>query len=242
MDTARFLRTLLIDSDALCRDVLVEILHGLDADCATASSGSEGLWMLCAGHYDVVVIAETLPDRVGAMVTRVILEGGGGQPVILGLGDSDVARQSFLAAGADDVMPSVPELTRWRAALRRIDPRVDSAHCLDPAALEAWRDYQGPETYQAVVQDYVRAGSAAMSRLRQAIARADAADAARTVRVFGNHSRVVGAGALARACEDLEAAFRRGDLKSASGHLLRVQDDWLRVRSALEPQPYRLAG
>ena len=80
------------------------------------------------------------------------------------------------------------------------------------------------------------------TQVLQEIARADAKGAARTARVFGHHSRVVGTGALARACESLESAFLRRDLKGACGHLLRVQDDWLRVRSALEPQPYRMAG
>jgi len=242
MDTSRTLRILLLEPDVLRAQVLQEMLHGLEADCALAGTGSEGLWKLCAGHYDVVVIAETLPDMKGAMAARVIREGGAGQPVLLGMAHDGQGREAFLAAGTDDVMPALPDLDAWTACLRRIDPRIDGHHALDMAALEAWRDYQGPETYQAVVSDYLEAGASAMARLRQEIARADAKGAARTARVFGNHSRVVGAGALSRACEDLESAFLRRDLKAASGHLLRVQDDWLRVRSALAPQPYRMAG
>ncbi len=242
MERPPVLRVLVIDPDLLRQQVLQEILHGLDTDCMTASTGSEGLWKLCAGRYDVVAIAETLPDMTGALAARVLRDGGDHQPIVFGLTDDAQARQAFLAAGADDVLEARPDLAYWRSVLRLVDPRVDRGRALDRAALDAWRDYQGQDTWLAVVEDYLAAGSATMVQLRQAIARADADTARRAARIFGSHSRVVGAGALARACEDLEAAFVRQDLKAASGHLLRVQDDWLRVRAALEPEPLRLAG
>ena len=242
MDTDPILRILLVEPHPLRRDVLQEVLHGLEVDCMVADSASEGLWKLCAGHYDVVVLAEDLPDMKGAMAARVIRDGGAGQPVIIGLADDPQGRQSFVAAGVDEVLSGWPDLDAWRVTLGRINPRVDGGAFLDMAALDAWRDFQGQETHDAVVSDYLEAGRVAMARVRQQIARADAVGAAETVRVFGSHSGVVGARGLARACRELEAACLARDLRAAAGHLLRVQDDWLRVSSALEPQAYRMAG
>ena len=196
MVTAGSLRILLVEPETLRSQVLQAILQGLDVSATVVRSGFQGMQRLGSSHFDVVVIAEHLPDMAGSDLARTIRDLRGAPVVVLGLADGCAARQAFLDAGADDLMPAVPEFDGWMACLRRVEGRLAVKGELDRAVLETWLDDLGEELYEAVVRDYLEAGTLAMARLHRAIASGDAGDAASMARIFGSHSRAVGAPAL----------------------------------------------
>ncbi len=236
------LRALLIDEEPVRRSVTEQVLRGQDVDTTAVASGAEGLWRLCSTRFDLVVLADRLAGMSGAEAVQVIRRGGAGQPVVFGLADDPQQRRAFVGAGVDEAMASVPDIEQWRDALQRVDPRQAGVEVVDLGALRSFHIFRGQASIDAVVEDFLEVGLAAMQRLRNQLARSEARAATRTVRVFGRHSRVVGAVPLGRVCEDLEDALASRDLRAASGHLLRLQDEWTAVTIALEPGRTQLAS
>ena len=61
---------LVVDDEALTREVIAAMLDGVDIGIETAASGSEALEMVAAVHPDLVLLDMTMPDLDGTEVCR----------------------------------------------------------------------------------------------------------------------------------------------------------------------------
>lgn len=114
---------LAIEDDQAIREALVDQLSGSGFHVQAARSGLDGMELLTAGDFDVVLLDLGLPDIDGTDVLRMI-RGLGDTPVIVATARDDEAEMvKLLEAGADDyvVKPfSVAQIeARIRAVLRR---------------------------------------------------------------------------------------------------------------------------
>jgi two-component system KDP operon response regulator KdpE len=115
-------KVLIVDDESSLRRVLQVSLATLGFETATARSGDQALALLCAGHYDLVLLDIDMPGRGGIETCREI-QRLSPRPMVFMLtvrdGEGDKA-QAF-EAGADDYITKPFYLhdlvTRVRAAL-----------------------------------------------------------------------------------------------------------------------------
>lgn len=118
------MKILVIEDDSSIRNVL---RMSLTAACFTvdvAEDGDQGSYMARTNDYDLVILDNVMPKKMGKQVCKEIREAGKTMPVLLLSMKSDVLEKiSILDAGADDYLTkpfSFEELlARIRALTRR---------------------------------------------------------------------------------------------------------------------------
>ncbi len=118
------MKILIIEDDSSIRNVL---RMSLTAACFTvdvAEDGDQGSYLARTNEYDLVILDNVMPKKMGKQVCREIREAGKTMPVLLLSMKSDVLEKiSVLDSGADDYMTkpfSFEELlARIRALTRR---------------------------------------------------------------------------------------------------------------------------
>lgn len=118
------MKVLIIEDDSSIRNVL---RMSLEAECFAvdeAEDGDFGSYLARTNDYDIVILDNVLPKKLGRQVCKDIREAGKTMPVLLLSMKSDVLEKiSLLDSGADDYMTkpfSFEELlARMRALIRR---------------------------------------------------------------------------------------------------------------------------
>jgi len=118
------MKLLIIEDDSSIRNVLRMSLESSCFVVDTAEDGDLGSYMARSNDYDLIILDNVLPKKLGREVCRDIRESGKNTPIILLSMKSDVLEKvSVLDAGADDYMTkpfSFEELlARIRALTRR---------------------------------------------------------------------------------------------------------------------------
>lgn len=118
-------RILAIDDDTELCSLLIDFMRMEGFACECAHHGDEGLRMLDAGGYDLVILDVMLPDRDGFDILRDIRDRSDIPVIMLTARGDHIDRVVGLEIGADDYICkpfNSRELTaRVRAVLRRID-------------------------------------------------------------------------------------------------------------------------
>jgi DNA-binding response OmpR family regulator len=118
------MKLLIVEDDSSIRNVL---RMSLEASCFavdTAEDGDQGSYMARTNDYDLIILDNVLPKKLGKKVCQEIRESGKTTPVIILSMKSDILEKvSTLDSGADDYMTkpfSFEELlARIRALTRR---------------------------------------------------------------------------------------------------------------------------
>jgi HPt (histidine-containing phosphotransfer) domain-containing protein len=107
---------------------------------------------------------------------------------------------------------------------------------LDPAALENLREMVSGDTEFIVelVNAFLDDAPKMLSDMRQALASEDATLLHRVAHSFKSNSAEFGAMALSSLCRELERAGKDGALSEAAELIARTEDEYARVKVALE--------
>ena len=130
-------RILVIDDDPQIRRAMRATLTSRDYQVNDARTGEEGLEMLRAAPYDLVLLDINMPGMGGIETCRLIRSSSEIAIIMLTVSNAEKDKVEALDAGADDYITkpfSMPELlARIRAALRRM-PQVPGQADLRPLA------------------------------------------------------------------------------------------------------------
>ncbi len=122
---------LIIDDEVQIRRLLGVALDGAGYLVREAESGGHGLQAVATLRPDVILLDLGLPDLDGLTVLRRLREWSQTPVVVLTVRDGEEDKVAALDAGADDYVTkpfsTVELLARLRAALRRAQPREESA-------------------------------------------------------------------------------------------------------------------
>jgi two-component system, sensor histidine kinase and response regulator len=99
-----------------------------------------------------------------------------------------------------------------------------------------------PELLTRVIKLYLTESPKLVQRLKQAAGASSAPEMASAAHSLKSSSANVGAKALSRHCEELEAAARRADVEEARRILAKVEKEHGSVQSALAEESELLAG
>jgi DNA-binding response OmpR family regulator len=118
------MKLLIVEDDSSIRNVLRMSLESACFTVDTAEDGDQGSYMARTNNYDLIILDNVLPKKLGKKVCQEIRESGKNTPIILLSMKSDVLEKvSVLDSGADDYMTkpfSFEELlARIRALTRR---------------------------------------------------------------------------------------------------------------------------
>ena len=125
-------RVLLVEDDAVNRDVVVAMLDSLGCTSAVAATGAQGIQLATTEHFDLVLMDYRLPDTDGIAATRRIRDAGVTRLPIVALTATASAEQRSrcLAAGMNGFLTKPCERTVLAACLGRWlnhaeEPRVE---------------------------------------------------------------------------------------------------------------------
>jgi two-component system, OmpR family, KDP operon response regulator KdpE len=117
-------RILVVDDDPQIRRAMRATLTSRDYQVSDARTGEEGLEMLRAAPYDLVLLDINMPGMGGIETCRLIRSSSEIAIIMLTVSNAEKDKVEALDAGADDYITkpfSMPELlARIRAALRRM--------------------------------------------------------------------------------------------------------------------------
>jgi len=118
------MKLLIIEDDSSIRNVLRMSLEASCFTVDTAEDGEQGSYMARTNEYNLIILDNMLPKKLGKKVCQEVREAGKTTPIILLSMKSDILEKvSVLDAGADDYMTkpfSFEELlARIRALTRR---------------------------------------------------------------------------------------------------------------------------
>lgn len=124
------MRILVVEDDILIRKSLEKNLRGESFIVDSATDGSKGSFMARSNDYDVIILDNILPLKMGIDVCKEIRNAGKTTPILLLSVNLEVSEKiNLLSAGADDYI-SKPyfhnELVARIKALVRRDPVVRS--------------------------------------------------------------------------------------------------------------------
>lgn len=125
LPTSRKLQVLVIDDDALVRDVIVESLHQVQHQVETATNGREGLEKFRTGHFDLVITDRAMPKLNGDGLAVAIKALQPATPIILLTGFGELMQANDeLPNGVDCVMSKPFTLTTLQQTIAQVMKRA----------------------------------------------------------------------------------------------------------------------
>jgi two-component system sensor histidine kinase/response regulator len=255
-------RVLVVEDQALNREVAEGMLTALGVQVATAADGSEALDMLVAGPFDVVLMDCQMPVMDGFSATAELRrrEGAGTRKPVIALtaNATSEGRDACLAAGMDDYLAKPftraalhTVLARWlpaetaAAAPAPVETTLPAAgDVLDRTTLNALRALPRKGTKDMlshIVERYLADSRDLVASIERAIERGEAAELARAAHAWRSYNGNVGAHGLANLCRELEERARSGKIAAARELLGELRALHARVREELQFEMRRSA-
>ena len=264
-------RVLLVEDNPVNQEVALSMLELLGCQVDSAANGREALEIFTPGLHDLILMDCQMPQMDGFTATMEIRQGelarrqGDHVPIIaLTANVQKDAKDRCRSAGMDGYLGkpfSLKQLglvlKRWTqrpgptgAAEKRADPGRNASperevSLVDQAVLDKIRKLQRPgqpDILQKVVSLYLEDAPKLLKGLRTGLDSNDAAALQAAAHSLKSSSANLGARALARACLKLETVAHNKQLDRALRALLRVENEFDRIRVEFESYITRESG
>jgi CheY-like chemotaxis protein len=116
----RSVRVLVVDDDAVPRDVVTKYLTADGHQVATASSGAEAMVKLMEENFDLLLTDHAMAGMSGVQLANALRRMGGDQPIILMTASTDANFQPEESARVSIVLRKPIPQTRLRQALHEV--------------------------------------------------------------------------------------------------------------------------
>jgi len=255
-------RVLVVEDQALNREVAEGMLAALGVQAATANDGRQALDMLAVDKFDVVLMDCQMPVMDGFSATAELRRrevASTRMPVIaLTANATHEGRDACLAAGMDDYLAKPFSRAALHAVLARwlpaetaavsppaVEPPSHAASdVLDRTALNALRALPRKGTKDMlshIVERYLADSRELVASIERAVEQGDAEELARAAHAWRSYNGNVGAHGLASLCRELEDRARNGKVAAARELLGELRASYVRVREELQFEMRRSA-
>ncbi|HGM7334836.1 TPA: ATP-binding protein [Stenotrophomonas maltophilia] len=203
-------RVLLVEDNAVNRELIQQQLEEIGFAVDAAGNGAEALELWKDGHYRAVLTDINMPVMDGYALARDLRQRGQSLP-ILAITATALAseRERCLAAGIDDLLLKPFNLDRLEAALARTNAPADHVHGQQrgagPAAVPVPRDIPA-----GIRRIFVDTGDQDLQAILDARANGDTAALLERVHGFKGALQMMGEQALAEQCGEIESVLRQG--------------------------------
>jgi CheY-like chemotaxis protein len=255
-------RTVLYVEDNVSNVRLVEhvLARRPEVRLLVAMAGGVGVELAKEHQPDLVLLDMNLPDLSGEVVLQRLRAEPRtrGIPVVIISADATPGQvERLLAAGAADYLTKPFDVAHLLGLVDGLGdpgahapaggpgPAVEGDGPLDRAVLDSLRpltDDRPGARLADLLAAYVEDAAARLTELREALAGGDAAAAAHLTHSVRGTSASYGAPRLAGLCAELEQAAIGGDLVASSELLVGIDEEFARVRAALQREFPELAG
>jgi len=238
-------RVLVVDDHPVNRTLAVTQLRDLGYGADAVESGEKALSLLAGSAYDAVLLDCAMPGLDGYETCRRLrrMEGEGRRiPVIAFTAHAvDGERERCLAAGMDDFVlkPYRPRdlctLLDRRLGIVAPVPEAGDAKVIAErlADLKRLGETTGEKVLEQVVEAYLGRGTEDVAAMEKALARGDGEALAAAAHSLAGSSGILGAGALAQRCAELDELARQGDLGACAARLPAVKREYREVAGKL---------
>lgn len=203
-------RVLLVEDNAVNRELIQQQLEEIGFAVDAAGNGAEALELWKDGHYRAVLTDINMPVMDGYALARDLRQRGQSLP-ILAITATALAseRERCLAAGIDDLLLKPFNLDRLEVALARTNAPADHVRGQQreagPAAVPVPRDIPA-----GIRRIFVDTGDQDLQAILDARANGDTAALLERVHGFKGALQMMGEQALAEQCGGIESALRQG--------------------------------
>src|SRR5215210_1918033 len=249
---------LLAEDNPVNQKVAARMLERLGYRVDVAQNGLEALEALARNRYAAVLMDVQMPEMDGHEATAEIRrreaalawEGEGHSVPIIAMTANAMQgdREKALAAGMDDYLakPVRQEeleevLGRWvsggaaATSEARAAPNGDGS-VLDPEVLASLRDLGDAGLLTELAEMFFDDASSRLAELREAVEAGDAEGVKRVAHTLKGSSGNMGAARMSAICAGLQDVGTSGDLARAPGLLEELEEEFGRVRPALEAE------
>jgi PAS domain S-box-containing protein len=254
---------LVVEDNLINQQVALGILQIQGYSVTVVNNGREALDAYAQGAFDLVLMDCHMPEMDGFEATREIRarERSTGKHVpIVALTANAMAqdREACLSAGMDDHLSKPFSMLTLQDMLDRWMPQVTSRHAQSAAPRAPSNGAQAldrqvleqlgkvltngkPELLARVINLYLVESPKLVKKLKQAAGAGNAPEMANSAHSLKSSSANVGAKALSRYCEDLEASARRADIEEARGIMAKLETEHSSVQTTLAAEYELLA-
>lgn len=246
-------RILVAEDNIVNQKVALRQLQRLGYTADAVANGREVLEALDRIPYDLVLMDCQMPEVDGYEATKEIRrrEGGSRHTTIIAMTANALEgdRERCLAAGMDDYISKPVKQDALSAAIepwiRAVDlsladsARNESPNIIDRGVIAELRELQSSEEsdFLAHLIDLFTADAPArLGAMREALARADSERVTHEAHALKGSSAHLGATRMAALCEILEDQGRAGSMSGALAVLPVLEEEFGRVREALEAE------
>ena len=253
-------RVLLVEDNLVNQEVTMAYLAALGCTHTVACHGREAVELMAKGSFDLVLMDCMMPEMDGFQATAAIRametsEGRRRTPIVaLTAAAVEGERERCMESGMDDFLSKPIGHERLRETLERwidgADPQVDARPEpvaegapagiewaeLDSEALDRLRRHttqEGPTLLERAVVAYGRDAPAQIAAMREGLCAGRHEDLRRLAHTLKSSSLMLGAGALAGMCQEMEGAVQGGSEEGATRMLARIEAEFDRVEGAL---------
>jgi HPt (histidine-containing phosphotransfer) domain-containing protein len=142
---------------------------------------------------------------------------------------------AVLARWVPQEVPEPDSLLAWPGA-PAIPEKTGDEESLDPEVLAGLRELGGAEMLAELAEMFLDDASSGLATLREAIEAGDANSVERVAHTLKGSSGNMGAKGMAAICAELQDTGSSGDLSCAPELLEQLEDEFERVRPALEAE------
>lgn len=251
------LRLLIVDDNALNREVLSRQLKMLDCQADEAQDGVDALRMWRSGAYTLLVTDCHMPEMDGYQLTSCIREIEAGNPLqgripIIGYTADALqgGRERCLLAGMDDVLIKPVglqalrnKLVRWLSPIHSLEHAAEKEEEEGSASIGTdpidWQGLSeitgGDATFgRELLREFLKEKTSEAQRLADLLSNGDLREIGRLAHRMEGAARVLSAKLLAAICHQIELAANKGDRATLAATRQSLEQEFLRVKAYIE--------
>lgn len=250
-------RILVVEDNAVNQKIALRQLQMLGYSADVAANGLEALLALEKNSYDVVLMDCQMPEMDGYEATQEIRrrEGESRHTTIIAMTDNAIEcnRERCFQSGMDDYInkPARQEdlaalLAHWTqdpsTSSTKMDAAADDyvpAKVIDREVIDRLRRLTkatSPDFLLEMIDLFIKDSPARINGMKEALWHTNADTLARAAHSLKGSSGQVGARRMFALCDIIEERSRAGSIEGAATLLLTLEEEFERVRLALEAE------